>query len=163
MKPYTLGRDQGELVWMFDGLDTIKADADQTGGGFTVVEFHDFEGSTVPLHVNDRWDRGFYILDGQYTFVIGDDARAASPGTWIFVPRETPHAWRCDSPEGRLLNLTVPGGLESFYRQAGESVADPRRLPPKREPDVEALSSTAARYGIAIIGPPPDLRPPRTG
>jgi hypothetical protein len=24
------------------------------------VEFLDFEGSSVPLHVNDRWDSGFY-------------------------------------------------------------------------------------------------------
>jgi hypothetical protein len=35
-------------------LDTIKADAEGTGGGFTVVEFLDFEGSSVPVHVNDR-------------------------------------------------------------------------------------------------------------
>jgi hypothetical protein len=30
MKPYWLARDEGYAVWMFDSLDTIKADADQT-------------------------------------------------------------------------------------------------------------------------------------
>jgi hypothetical protein len=49
-------------------------------GGFTVVEFLDFEGSSVPLHTNDRWDTGFYILDGEYSFVIADETVAASPG-----------------------------------------------------------------------------------
>ena len=39
MKPYVLGRDAGEAIWMFDALDTIKADAERTGGGFSVVEF----------------------------------------------------------------------------------------------------------------------------
>jgi hypothetical protein len=73
MKPYALGSDEGEAIWMFDSLDTIKAGAEQTGGGFAVVEFLDFEGSSVPLHVNDRWDTGFYILDGAYTFAIADD------------------------------------------------------------------------------------------
>jgi quercetin dioxygenase-like cupin family protein len=155
MKPYALGREEGEAIWMFDSLDTIKADVEHTRGGFTVVEFLDFEGSSVPLHVNDRWDTGFYILDGEYTFAIADDTLAASPGTWLFVPRKTAHAWRCDSAEGRLLNVTVPGGLEGFYRQAGESVPDRTHLPARSEPPVEPLSSTATQYGIKIVGPPP--------
>jgi mannose-6-phosphate isomerase-like protein (cupin superfamily) len=155
MKPYALGPEQGEAIWMFDSLDTTKAGAEWTGGGFSVVEFLNFEGSSVPLHANDRWDTGFYIVDGEYSFVITDETVAASPRTWIFVPRGTPHAWRCDSREGRLLNLTVPGGFEGFYREAGESVPNRTRLPARSEPDVEALSSTASRYGIRIVGPPP--------
>jgi mannose-6-phosphate isomerase-like protein (cupin superfamily) len=155
MKPYVLGREEGEAVWMVDSLDTIKADAERTGGGFSVVEFLDFEGSSVPLHVNDRWDTGFYILAGEYSFVIADETVAASPGSWVYVPPRIPHAWRCDSTEGRLLNVTVPGGFEGFYREAGESVPDRTRLPDRSEPDVEALSSTTARYGISIVGPPP--------
>lgn len=159
MKPYALGREEGEAIWMFDSLDTIKADVEHTGGGFTVVEFLDFEGSSVPLHVNDSWDTGFYILDGEYTFVIEDDSVAASPGAWLFVPRKTPHAWRCDSAGGRILNVTVPGGLEGFYRQAGESVPDRTQLPDRSEPAVQPLSSTAAQYGIKIVGPPPGATP----
>jgi quercetin dioxygenase-like cupin family protein len=157
IKPYLLAREEGDALWMFDSLDTIKADSEQTGGSFAVVEFLDFEDSSVPLHVNDRWDRGFYILDGEYTFVIGDDAVAAKRGTWIFVPRKTPHAWRCDSPEGRLLNVTAPGGLENFYRQVGEIVTDRTKLPDRTDPDVQALSGTAAQYGITIVGPPPGM------
>ena len=142
MKPYALGREEGEAIWMFDSLDTIKADAEQTGGGFTVVEFLDFEASSVPLHVNDRWDTGFYILDGEYTFVIADDTVAVSPGAWVYVPRRTPHAWRCDSAGGRLLNVTVPGGFDGFYRQAGETVPDRSQLPARREPNVSRPLST---------------------
>jgi quercetin dioxygenase-like cupin family protein len=140
---------------MFDSLDSVKADANGTGGGFTVVEFSTSRAPSVPLHTNDRWDTGFYILDGEYSFVVADETVAASPGTWVYVPRETPHAWRCNSTEGRLLNVTVPGGLEGFYRQAGESPPDRTRLPARSEPDVGALSSTAARYGIRIVGPAP--------
>jgi mannose-6-phosphate isomerase-like protein (cupin superfamily) len=155
MKPYVLGREEGEVIWMFDALDTIRADAERTGGGFSVVEFLDFEGSSVPLHVNDRWDMGFYVLEGEYTFVIADETVAASVGWWVYVPPGTPHAWRCDSSAARLLNVTVPGGFEGFYGRAGEGEPDRTRLPARSEPDVEALSNTAARYGIRIVGPPP--------
>jgi hypothetical protein len=37
MEPYVLGREEGEAIWMFDALDTIKADAERTGGGSSVV------------------------------------------------------------------------------------------------------------------------------
>lgn len=158
MEPYSLDREEGDAIWMFDALDTIKADADQTGGGFSVIEFLDFEGSSVPMHVNARWDRGFYILDGEYTFVIGQNSLSASRGAWVFIPRSTPHAWRCNSLRGRVLNLTVPGGFEHFYRHVGTTVTDRTRLPLRSEPDVQALVETAAQYGITIVGPPPGVR-----
>jgi mannose-6-phosphate isomerase-like protein (cupin superfamily) len=157
MKPYVLARDEGEAYWMFDALDTIKADSEQTRGGFAVVEFLDFEGSSVPLHVNDRCDHGFYIIEGKYTFVIGDDVLAVESGTWVFVPRKTPRAWRCDSRGGRILNITTPAGYENFYRQVGQSVGDRTKLPERSAPDVEVLSGTAAQHGITILGPPPGM------
>jgi mannose-6-phosphate isomerase-like protein (cupin superfamily) len=140
---------------MFDALDTIKADSNGTGGGFSVIEFLDFEGSAVPVHINEGWDRGFYILEGEYTFVIGQESQRAEPGTWVFVPRKTPHAWRCNSPRGRVLNVTVPGGFEAFYRQVGTSVPDRTQVPNRSAPAVDALAAAAAQYGIRIVGPPP--------
>ena len=155
MKAYSLAPNGGEAIWMFDALDTIKAAADQTAGSLTAVEFLDFEGSSVPLHVNDRWDSSFYILDGNYTFVIGEESVAARSGAWVFVPRSTVHAWRCDSAHGRVLSISTPGGFEEFYREVGQPVMDRTRLPVRTEPDVEALSSAAAQHGIAIVAPPP--------
>jgi hypothetical protein len=73
MKPYVLGREAGEAIWMFDALDTIKADAERTGGGFSVVEFLDFEGSSVPLQVNDRWDNR--LLHSRWRVQLRDRGR----------------------------------------------------------------------------------------
>lgn len=48
--------------------------------------------------------------------------------------------------------------MEGFYREAGETVKDRGRLPPKTEPDAERLAEIAARHGITIVGPPPSSR-----
>jgi hypothetical protein len=109
-------------------------------------------GRQLPLRAPNA---SLYVLEGEYSFGIADEMVAASVGWWVYVPRGTPHVWRCDSPGGRLLNVAVPGGFEGVYRRAGESVPDRTRLPARSEPDVEALSNTAARYGIRIVGPPP--------
>jgi hypothetical protein len=52
MEPYVLGREEGEAIWMFDALDTIKADAEGTAAVYGRVPH--FEGSSVPVHVNDH-------------------------------------------------------------------------------------------------------------
>ena len=111
MGPYWLDRDEGEALWMFDVLDTIKASADQTGNSFTLVETINFGGTGPPLHVHDRFDRGLYVVEGEYTVVVGDKSIRARAGTWIFVPRSVPHTWRCDSSEGESWLCSCPGAL----------------------------------------------------
>jgi quercetin dioxygenase-like cupin family protein len=156
MDAYRLDRGEGESLWMFDSLDTIKASAAQTGGAFTLVEFREVKGSAVPVHVNERSDTGFYVLEGEFDVVVGNERLRLTPGTWLFVPRGIGHGWRCRSAEGRVLYLSVPGGRDAFYREVGEAVPAGAPLPPSREPDVEALATTAARHGIRIVGPPPE-------
>jgi quercetin dioxygenase-like cupin family protein len=154
MKPYWLGRDEGEALWMGDVLDTIKASADQTGNSFALVETINSQGTGPPLHVHDRFDRGLYVLEGEYTVMVGHDSVLAQVGTWIFVPGKVPHTWRCDSSEGRILSLLLPGNFDGFFREVGEPVPAHSQLPPTREPDVERLTNVAARYGVRILGPP---------
>ena len=154
MKPYWLHRNEGEALWMVDVLDTIKAGADQIGNSFALVEMINSQGTGPPLHVHDRFDRGLYVLEGEYTVVVGDDSIVAKVGTWIFVPRKVPHTWRCDSPEGRILALLVPGDFDDFFREVGEPVTDCSQLLPRREPNIEQLSNVAAQYGMTIVGPP---------
>jgi quercetin dioxygenase-like cupin family protein len=156
MKPYWLGRDEGEALWMFDVLDVIKAGANQTGNRFALVETINYQGTGPPLHVLDRFDLGLYVVEGEYTIVVGDDNVSAQAGTWVFVPRRIPHTWRCDSSEGRILVLFAPGDFDGYFREVGEPVPDRSGLPLKWEPDVERLSNVAARYGMTIVGPPLD-------
>ena len=154
MVAYMLGADRGEGRWMFDSLDTIKADAKQTDGAFGVVEFREFEGSGPPLHIHHRFAQGFFVLSGEIAFSIGDERMEASPGTWVFVPPGVPRAWICRSSEARVLSITAPGGFEAFYRDVGTSVEGLDQLPAKAEPDIDTLVPIAASYGVDIVGPP---------
>ena len=116
MQPSTLSREEGETVWKFDALDTIKADEDRTDGGFSLIEILDFEGSWCCFTSTRGRDRGFYVLEGEYTFLIADNSHRASAGTWIFVPRKTPHARRTPSDgvfNGRTL---CPDGTRRLVR-----------------------------------------------
>lgn len=51
-----------------------------------------------------------------------------------------------------LYVIASPGGIEGFFRDLGEPAAA-LELPAPSAPDVPAVVSTAARYGISILRP----------
>ena len=66
-----------------------------------------------PAHVHPHTDGAFYVADGELTFWLGDREVVATAGTFVFVPRGTPHTAR-NSGSGPMRGLLIlsPGGAE---------------------------------------------------
>lgn len=152
--PYALGSEDGEALWFFGTLLTVKAGAEQTGGRFALVEQYAPRGMATPLHIQPEDDETFYVLEGDLTFYIEDGQPIPAPaGSFVHIPAGTPHAFQVDSETARFLDLTTPQH-ESFMRAAGEP-AQERVLPPPGPPDMERVGAAAQKYGVDIVGPPP--------
>jgi len=150
---------EGEAWWWIGMLATIKATAEQTGGQYTLVEILAPEGFASPLHVHHFEDEGFWILEGEMTFYVGDQTIKAQPGSFLFGPKEVPHAFTVDSGPARLLFVLSPAGFEDLIREMGEPARE-RSIPPQPEapPDeaeMQRMAAIAARHGNEILGPPP--------
>ena len=150
---------EGEALWWFGMLATIKATKEQTGGRYTLVEILAPDGFASPLHVHHSEDEGFYILEGEMTFYVGDQTIKARPGSFLFGPKDVPHAFRVDSGPARLLFIFSPAGMEGFIRESSEPARSlsipPQPEEPPDEAQMERLAAIAARYGGEILGPPP--------
>jgi mannose-6-phosphate isomerase-like protein (cupin superfamily) len=149
---------EGEAFWFIGMLATIKATAEQTGGQYILVEILAPEGFASPLHVHHFEDEAFYILEGEMTFYVGDQIIKARPGSFLFGPKEVPHAFTVDSGPRRLFVLS-PAGFEELVREMGEPARE-RSIPPQPEvpPDeaeMQQMAALAARHGDEILGPPP--------
>ena len=70
--PYTLGSEEGEALWFFGGLVTVKASAEQTGGRFSLTEQLFPDGMATSLHSQPEDDESFYVLEGEVTFYLED-------------------------------------------------------------------------------------------
>jgi quercetin dioxygenase-like cupin family protein len=153
--PYALGSEDGEPLWFFGMLATMKATAEQTGGEFILVEEVAPKGTATPLHVHPEDDESFYILEGEMTFYLEDGQPIpASAGSFVHIPRGyVPHAFRVDSETARFLVLSRPPH-EGFIRAAAEP-AQARTLPPEAPLDMERVLAAAQQYGMEILGPPP--------
>lgn len=126
----------------------ILASSEETAGGYAMLEFSGGEGPWTVPHVHREMEEAFYVLEGTFTFTLDGTEVAARPGSFVLVPRGTPHVLRAESDGARLLTLVVPGGLEAMFKElstlAPDSITDP---------DVRAR--IAARYDSVPVSPAP--------
>lgn len=152
-----VGTSDRELIWFIDNLAQVHIDGEASRGAYGLVELVGREGDMPPLHVHNADDETFYVLEGRLTLFVGDEVIELEDGQAALAPQGVPHIYRVDSEQARWLALGSPAGFEQFVREAGEP-AQASELPPTgRTLDPEALASTAARYGIEILGPPGTL------
>ena len=99
--------------------------------------------------------RGVEKLDG----IVLSNPDADHIGSFLFDPKDVPHAFSVDSGPARLLFLLSPAGMEGLIREMGEPARSLSIPPPPEEPpdDVEMgrLMAIAGRYGGEMLGPPP--------
>ena len=64
-------------------------------------------------HVHPDEDDSFYILEGEITFVLGDEEISAPAGTFVLVPPGVEHTFanRTKAP-ARILNVHAPAGFD---------------------------------------------------
>jgi quercetin dioxygenase-like cupin family protein len=144
---------EGDARWWFGQLAVMKATGASTGGLYTLVEITVGPGYRTPLHVHQREDEGFWVLDGHAAFTAGERTLDAPPGTYLYGPRNIPHWWQAGPDGARVLYLFTPAGIEGLIEEmsvpAAELVPPPRELaPPRNAPEI------AQRFGCEILPMP---------
>ena len=113
-----IGPGQGRTIPGTDAI-TLIATAEQTGGSIGVFEDTSSPGDGPPRHVHYGSDELFYLLEGEFLFLVGERLESVSAGAYIFVPRGTVHAYKVVGTErGRLLMAFIPGGRSGSLRSS---------------------------------------------
>jgi quercetin dioxygenase-like cupin family protein len=144
---------EGEARWWFAALAEIKASAADTDGQLTIVEVTEPPGAQAPLHVHHREDEGFWILEGEVTFHVGDVTIEARAGDFAWGPRDVPHRYTVGADGCRMLFVLTPAGFEDLVRDMSEPAAE-RTLPPASDeaPDMARVARVAQAYGCELLG-----------
>jgi quercetin dioxygenase-like cupin family protein len=128
---------------------TFKVRGEQTDGALTAFENVIAPGDGPPLHSHAAEDEAWYVLDGELRFRLGEELAAAPAGTFVFVPRGTPHCFRNVGEEpARILVLFTPSGMERFFDRFVAQSAD-------GDGGAAAAFRTIGReVGMDVLGPP---------
>jgi quercetin dioxygenase-like cupin family protein len=146
--------EDGDAIWMLGGVYTIKAAASETDGKLTVMEMTIPPGAAPPPHTHPGGE-AVYVVEGTIAYNIGDDRIEGGAGSFFYIPEGTVEWFEPtgDSP-ARLLVIYAPGGMDQFFREAGEP-APAHELPPSPEepPDIKRIVEIGERYGMNIQEP----------
>jgi quercetin dioxygenase-like cupin family protein len=155
--PQTATLDTAPAYWFINGLNTLLATTDKTGGAYSLVHHKAHPGHATPYHLHHCEDEAFYVLEGEFTFFCDGNKTVLGPGGYIFLPRGLPHGFRCTgSVDSSVLVLAVPG--DGFVGMMLEMAvpATVRELPTPTPPDVARLKMLCEQYNIDILGPLPE-------
>jgi quercetin dioxygenase-like cupin family protein len=146
-RPYVVLPGDGDTVrGPAGGPATFKARAETTNGTFTALENVIAPGQGPPLHIHIGEDEMYYILAGEVRFKAGEQFFEAPAGSFMFIPRATPHCFQnIGADPARLLVMFTPAGMERFFEGVARLPAGPV--------DPQAYRAVAQSAGMEIVGP----------
>jgi quercetin dioxygenase-like cupin family protein len=107
-RPIVVSPGEGQRV---GNVEFLARTADTPRFTLGIIEFA--AGRELEAHSHPEEDDAFYILDGELTFIFGDETLAAPPGTFVLVPPGVEHGFRNDGDSPvRILNLHAPAGFD---------------------------------------------------
>ncbi|CAI5517803.1 unnamed protein product [Closterium sp. Naga37s-1] len=108
----------------------IKAEAEQTGGSYSVIEYEIPAGEGTEEHIHTREHEAWFLLDGQMTWTIEKETYQASQGSFMHMPLGRAHSFRNNSDRpARMLVICMPGGLEKYFLEIGDPEEAAERAP----------------------------------
>jgi mannose-6-phosphate isomerase-like protein (cupin superfamily) len=112
-EPVSIPYDAGSLRMLAPSADT--------SGAWSLVELIEMPGYHTNLHRHIYTDEAFYVLEGTLTVKMQDKISEYPAGSYVLVPRGTPHAQgnRGTVPVKLLLTMT-PGGFERSFIDRAE-------------------------------------------
>jgi hypothetical protein len=72
--------DAQMAIWFLGALSQVRVSGAQTGGAFAVADHLAQRGNASPVHVHDRDDETFFVLDGGPELAPGLPRRGATAG-----------------------------------------------------------------------------------
>lgn len=137
------------------GRGTVKLGNPHSGGTLSAFELTMESGEGPGLHVHSREHELWYVLEGEFRFLLGDALVHQPTGGLAFGPRGTPHTFQnVGAGRGRLLVITAPSGLEEFFLEYDRQATGPY--------DAAALEAAARTGGLHFVGPPLAVSMPDT-
>lgn len=147
---------RGTPVRVITDIVTLKATSADTGATYAAFEIETPPSGGFPPHTQQDDAEGFYVIEGIYTFLVGDREFTLGAGDFLHVQRGTLHGYvNPGTTPSRMLVVATPGRVqETFFADIGDNLDRP-----VWEPDMARFLAVAPNHGIQI--PTADTADPR--
>ena len=122
---------------------TIKVLTAETNGTYTILDIIHPPNLGPALHIHPKGSESFYIVDGDYEFILNGKSVTGKTGDVIFVPKGVPHRFIVGYKGGHALVISPPD-LEFYFFKVSELLA-------RGEVSYETESSIGKQYGQVFL------------
>ena len=130
---------------------SLKVTGRQSNGLVTVIGGEVASGGP-PLHVHEAEDEVVICLEGQLTYVVGEQRGVLEPGALVWFPRQLPHAVANLSEDVcRFITVVTPSGIEDFFRAQRDYLSG---LGPDAPFDPATFGAVPGSHLRPVVGPP---------
>lgn len=120
---FPLPARSGKMVAGLGDLYTFLVSTEETNGAFATLEKIIRPQNGPPPHIHHNNDETLYVMEGTFSFLVGEQTVKAETGTFVYVPRGTVHTFtNIGATAGRLLVTVTPSGFEKYFEAIGTPV-----------------------------------------
>lgn len=135
-----LSAGEGDSVSLRGTEVKFKVKSDQAEGA-SCTEWVAVPGFDTGLHVHERLEETWYVLEGELEFRLGEETFNAASGACVFVPPHVPHAFaNRTQAAAKFLLMTSPPTHDRYFVELADILAG------SGPPDSEAIAALRAKY-----------------
>src|SRR5258705_4315330 len=116
------GPGDGRTIDLGTFAMVVKADADDTGGAFSLLEATEPAGFGPPMHIHRNAAEAFYVLAGEYIIFLDDRELRCPTGSFIYIPAGMRHGFRVGDVPSPKLNLYSPAAMVGYFENLSTSI-----------------------------------------
>ena len=146
---FVLQPGEGRSIDLGNFLMTVKAEAGDTAGAFTLLEATEPPNFGPPMHIHRNAAEAFYVLEGEYIMFVDQTEIRCPAGSFVYVPSGAVHGFRVGAVASKKLNLYVPQAMIGYFDDLAAAIRS-------GEVDDTRLREIAERYGMEVLGPVPE-------
>jgi quercetin dioxygenase-like cupin family protein len=146
--PTVVGPSEGEWRFACGVTYIIKACGPVTTDAYTLIEIIIEPRGIMPSHRHAAFEEGVCVLEGKVDATLDGETYDAVAGSFLIIPWGLPHEIRNSTDRSaRLLLLSVPGGIEHYYRAACRPISNEQDSD-YCDGDIQRLMDVGQRFGI---------------
>jgi len=146
---YVLRSGEGRSIDLGVFSMTVKANADETNGIFSLLEAEEPPHFGPPLHIHHDAAEAFYVLEGEYLMFLDDREEVCPAGSFIFIPAGMRHGFRVGAAPSRKLNFYFPAAMIGYFDDLSDAIR-------RADVDESLLADIARQHSMEVVGPVPE-------